>query len=243
MLGIEGKLATSKSKINHIRGLYGSGETVLHSTINDAEEMLEAAAGKAKGMVEAQMSSARVISAAQCLGLQLPIPDLGDAFEKFTETIKGLADGNFFDKFTTFLDGLMSHLPIELVLAKIKELKGMVAGKIAELVNLNAVFGKFAELQDKMKNALSMVNSLVGCVDEAMGSSLGDHFKSIDTIMEKTNPDLKAGLDAVADAKKHFSDPVEILNDAKARATGKLDLDGKMTEVKDQFKKSLGCLA
>jgi hypothetical protein len=242
VLGIENKLATAKGKINHIRGLYGSGETVLHSTIDEAEGMLDGAAEKAKGMVMAQMADVKILSAAQCLGLQLPIPDLGDVFEKFTETIKGLGDGMFFDKFTAFLDGLMSHLPIESVLAKIRELKDMVVGKIAELVNLDAVFGKFADLQDKMKSALSMVSSVVGCVDEAAGTNLGNHFKNIDSIMEGTNPDFKAGLDAVAEAKKHFSDPMDILNDAKGRITGKLDLDGKMAGLKDQFKKGLGGL-
>lgn len=242
MLRIEEKLTTAKNKINHIRGLYGSPETALHSTIDDAEGMLENAAVKAKDMVMAQMSNARIISATQCLGLQLPIPDLGDVFDKFTETIKGLGDGIFFDKFAAFLDGLMSHLPIESALVKLRELKSMVARKIDELVNLDAVFDKFADLQDKMRSALSMISSLVGCVDQATGTNLGQHLKKIDAIMTETNADFKSGLDAVEEAKKHFSNPMDILNDAKGRITGKLDLDGQMASVKDQFKKCLGGL-
>lgn len=242
MLAIEGKLVTAKGQINHIRGLYGSGETALHSTIDEAEGMLDAAVEKATGMVTAQMSDVRIISAAQCLGLQLPIPDLGDVFDKFTQIIKGLGDGQFFDKFTAFLDGLMSCLPIDSVLAKFLELRDMASGKIAELTNMDAVFGMFADLQDKMKSALSMVSSLIGCVDEATGINLGQHFKTIDSIMAETNSDFKAGLDAVSEAKKYFSDPVDVLNDAKGRITGKLDLDGQMTGIKDQFKNSFGVL-
>lgn len=240
---IEEKLSMAKSKINHIRGLYGSDETALHLSINDAESILESIAEKAKVMVIAQMAGVRIISATQCLGLQLPIPDLGDLFQKFTETIKGLGDGKFFDKFTAFLDGLMSHVPIESALTKFRELKDMAAGKIDELVNLDPLFGKFADLQDKMKSALSMVSSLAGCVNEATGTDFGDNFKTIDTIMAETNPDFKSGLDAMEEAKSHYSDPVDILNDAKGRITGKLDLDGQATGLKNQFQNVLGVLA
>jgi len=239
-LEIEIKLATAKDKISQIRGLY-SGEAALQLAIDAIETQIENVAGKTQAMVIAQTAGIKMTSAAQCIGLQLPIPDLGGLFEKFIGTIQGLGECKFFDTFTDFLGGLTVPLSIESVLAQLDGLAGLVSAKIDDLLNIEGVFAEFADLQDQMKSSLSMVSSLVGCVDGA-GLDFGQQLSSLDTIMTETNPAFKLGLDAIAAAKTNFSNPIEILNDAKARVTGALDLDGQAKNLKAQFENGLGRL-
>ncbi len=238
---IETKLATAKDKISQIRGLY-SGDVVLQLAIDNAESLIENVAGKTQAMVIAQTTDIKIISAAQCLGLQLPIPDLGGVFEKFSDTIQGLGECKLFDTFTDFLDGLTDSLPIESVMAKFQELEGLVSAKMDELLNIDIVFTTLSGLQSQMQNSLSMISSLVGCVEPATGLDFGQQLAKLDTVMAETNAAFKSGLDAITEAKANFSDPAEILSDAKARITGKLDFDGQTTNLKAQFENGLGGL-
>lgn len=242
MLPIETKLNAVQLRIQSIRGLYDNTNTVFQTNLNQAEVSLETAATKAKEMVETQMADVKIISAAQCLGLQLPIPDLGDVIGEYAAAIKGLADGLFFDKSTAYLDALASGLSIDLAIAKLGELRALVSQQINDLVGLDDIFAAFSELQDKMKTVMSMVGSVVGCVDNASGTDISQHWNSIDSILAQTNVDFKAGLDAVSLAKQYFSNPTDILQDAKARVTGQLNLDGLMSEVKNQLNQSTALL-
>lgn len=225
MLDIENKFATASRKIAGLRSLHG--DQAMQEALDDAERVLGQVTGKASGMVAAQAAGSRMMAAVSCLGLQLPIPDMPDVLEEFAGVIKGLSDGVFFDLWLDVLDD-----PDLAALAGLKEIAGDL---MASLDGLESLLADFSEIRGSINNALATVSALVSCTDPVTGMGLGQRFNTIDGVLKEVNPEFKAGLDAAAAAQNHFSNPVEVLNDAKARVTGSLDLDGKVTRIKDQF--------
>lgn len=229
MLDIEKKFETATRKIKTLRILHA--DDAMQAALDETKTLLEQVTDKASGLIRVQAAGSRVTQVASCLGLQLPIPDAGAVLEQFTSVIKGLAEAAFFDEWLDALDGLVS-LPD---LSKLASLKDLAENFFNSLGDLDGLFSDFSALQNDIKNALSTVSALVGCTDPLTGMGLGQHFQTIPDVLKAVNPDFKAGLDAVVDAKQYFSNPKDIFDDAKARVTGLLDLDGRTTRIDDQF--------
>ncbi|MCG8643350.1 MAG: hypothetical protein MI862_26725 [Desulfobacterales bacterium] len=233
MLEIENKLATATQRINALRSL--EGDPAMLAALDEAENALGHMTDKGAGLVKAQTTTARLTTATSCLGLQLPIPDMPDALGEFAGAIKDISDGAVFDRFLAYLENPD--------LAALTTLKDMAGEYLGRLEILEGIFAEFSVVQGGINNVLSTVSALIGCTDPATGMGLGKRFNDIGGVLEEVSPQFKAGLDAVTAAEEHFSSPVEIMNDAKGRVTGMLDLDSKVTRIKDQFQQARGWLS
>ena len=237
MLEIEEKQGALKAKINQIRSHYDVTQIGLHSSIDQVETLLDTSVARAGSLVKNQMSDVRMTTAAQCLGLQLPIPDIDGAMDQFTQAVKHLGRGTFLDSMATLVDELVSGGSVATALEKIKNIAAILEDKVTGLDSLEGVFDSFAKVQDAMQRAQATVSIFLGCMGG--GQNPSGHLDAIDDVLARTNGNFRAGMDAVQESKIHFTKPGEILADAKARVTGKLDLDGQMTAVKDGFTTAL----
>ena len=232
-MDIEEKYQSAVQRITALRGQHN--DQSLLDAFDDAESLLGRVTDKAVGIAQVQTAGARIASAVSCLGLQLPIPDMPGAMAGFIDVIKDLAGGAVFDGWMDYLDNPD--------LSDLAKLKTLASDFLAGLDGLDSIFIEFSALQDNIKAAVSTVSALIGCTDPVTGMGLGQQFSTIGGVLDEVNPEFKAGLDAVAAAEKHFSDPREILDDAKGRVTGMLDLDSKVTRIKDQFQQARGWLS
>ncbi|MCG8632249.1 MAG: hypothetical protein MI863_00395 [Desulfobacterales bacterium] len=242
MLGLYEKTAAIRGRIDGIRSAY-AGDSGIQAAIDAVDSEINGIEASAKGIVEEKLSGINHLSSEQCLGTQLPIPDIDGAFENFSKVLEALGGGAFLTSLDSKLDAFLSDLPGAAgALAEIRDFESMIQAKSGVIDSLMSTFSAFEGVQSKMSAALSTVGLFTGCADPATGASLGRHLERIDSAIGELNPDFKAGRDAVETAKQYFTEPGEILADAKARVTGALDLDGIMTGIKDEFNTGLGDL-
>lgn len=227
MFGIEEKTKELREEISKYKKYSSSIVEKIDSQVSGMEL-------KAKEMISGHVSGAKLKSAAQCLGMQLPIPDLDEVFEKYILSLKDIADGNKLDVLLAELNSF-SNLPESKVMEAMNGLSLKTEKACEALEKVENVLENFTSVQEKMKETLSIVSSVAGCIDNSTGLSLNDNFKKIESLMETYSPDFKSGLDCLAETKKNFSDPSDILNDLKARMTGELNLDGEMKDLKARF--------
>ncbi|MCP3940753.1 MAG: hypothetical protein GY710_04635, partial [Desulfobacteraceae bacterium] len=170
----------------------------------------------AKSIVSDKISNIKMLSAVQCLGIQLPIHCLDSLFENFTFALKSLGDGEFFNSLESWLDSFSLPPGISDALAKLEEYKDLITEKITNLELLNKVFDGYEYLQGKMQMVLGSIGSLVGCIDRSAGTDLTRHLDSVTNPLSELNTDFKASIDAVKSSKEHFTNPTDILNDSKS---------------------------
>lgn len=240
MLGLYENTAIIRGKINNIRNIY-NGNTNIQAALDDVNTVFDGLESKAKGIVEEKITSINVLSAAQCLGTQLPIPDMDSAFENFSKILESLSGGSFLSSLDYWLDNFLANLPAD-ALAEIQNLKSLILEKINVVDTLILSFENFGNIQRKIQKALGTIATFIGCSDNATGANLGRHLSRLDSAMDELNPDFKAGKDAVEVAESHFTKPTDILTDAKARVTANLNLDGLMEDVTNEFSSGLNDL-
>ncbi|MCP3943464.1 MAG: hypothetical protein GY710_18560, partial [Desulfobacteraceae bacterium] len=81
---LDEKMNSIKVKIADIREHYGNEETEIDLYLNDIEVGISLLGTSAKSIVSDKISNIKMLSAVQCLGIQLPIHCLDSLFENFT---------------------------------------------------------------------------------------------------------------------------------------------------------------
>ncbi|WP_321495638.1 hypothetical protein [uncultured Desulfobacter sp.] len=226
MLPIQTKLASIKTDITTIRDIF-SGEQEVLDALDVVESGLDALGDVSVSMTTSQLGKAQDLQSAACLALQLPIDGPDAAFDAMIGLVAGLAEGIFMEAFGSVIADLTSGPSAVTALSILSDVLADVQNKQAQINNILSLFDQFDTVHGLVKVAIGVVSTLMGCNNSA-GQALSNQWGQVSGILSDYNSDFLSGVAAVEAAAENYSNPIDVINDAKGRVTANMDLDSRM---------------
>ena len=234
MFQVDRKINRARTKITQLYSRYSETQHPgITEKIDRTKELVETMETKTGTQIRKISQNLEKITSLQCLGFQLPIPDLEDSFKAVTLTLDKFTKGDFVNQIINKLDILLQD-QITDISDKFEELKTAIALKTAKIEESSKAVDYFRQVQAEVSKVTAALNSAIGCAKE-----IGNAVRGVKGIIKETDKSFAMSLDAVERAEEIYSEPGDILNEARNRATASAGLDTKMADAKNRLLKGL----
>ena len=184
-----------------------------------------------------------MISGDAMYGLQCAaqaLPAIGDAMNAFDQSMDGLAaiaKGDYFSGIDSNIDLIILGLSCPNFLTALTTLNNLCDSVLSNLNSLISEYVSLETLQGLVVSSLGTIGALLGC-----GLNMYGGLDGLDSSITDLNSTLKNGLSSVSEAKAEGTTILDVNRIAKEKVVEKLNLDGQMTSVKNNFVSKIAIL-
>ena len=229
-LGVEIKLAESLSAMVNLELAYpGLLDVPVLAEIATIKTDMTTLKNSAVDTVTSKMDETNISYMLQCVSELFPIINIEDSFTNLMSAISGIADGLFYDLFTSTINAIiaMGLGSSAALLAQLEILTGFVGDKSTALINLIASLIDLDELKSILSTAMGMIASLgPGC-----SNLMFDKLSGLSSEILATNSTVNDVVSSVTFAKGITSDPAEMILEAKTKLVAEAGYDALVDAV------------